>query len=152
MTLHSFTTMFITSLFLIMSFANQPKVAFATSCATQQSNFDSNPLTADVKTVYITILECQYIPFLNQTVKLNEACKEAELVFANTDQKINPYINQIRNHIFRKHDKLTLKVNVIYALEWYDRLIKKINTTEQSMCLTHIREALNAIQQIVDSL
>ena len=108
-----------------------------------------NPLPQNLQGEFQRMLGSLYNEFVIQVQKLHEACSEADW-FYHIEYDDNFF--DIEKHIIREHDRYTLELNIIYAKDWYDRIIKENHFNNDDPSIKHMGEALNAIQDIVDSL
>ena len=108
-----------------------------------------NPIPKDLQHSFEKILGPLYTEFVIQVQKLHEACLEADWLY---HVDVDDDFIDIAKHILREHDRNTLKLNIIYAKDWYDRIVKDNHFNNDYPSIRHMGEALNAIQQIIDSL
>ena len=118
----------------------------------QQAYDQLNPIRNGMRPLFQSLLQDQYPAFVNHCIDLNEACKEGELLHGSL---VHNYLYQIKEHIFRPHIEITLKKNIMYALDWYEKLASALGQNAMQPSLIYvadIKQALHNIQNIVFNL
>ena len=108
-----------------------------------------NPLPENLKGTFQRMLGSLYNEFVIQVQKLHEACSEADWLY---HIEYDYSFFDIAEHIIREHDRYTLELNIIYAKDWYDRIIKENHFNNDDPSIKHMGQALDEIKHIVDSL